>query len=77
MVVVSQQILEFFFLAEKCLITISNGKLEMHDLLQEMAFEIVRQESIKELGKRSRLRSPRDVNQVLTKNLVSVMYANA
>jgi hypothetical protein len=39
MVVVSQQILEFFFLAEKCLITISNGKLEMHDLLQEMAFE--------------------------------------
>jgi hypothetical protein len=58
MVVVSQQILEFFFLAEKCLITISNGKLEMHDLLQEMAFEIVRQESIKELGKRSRLWSP-------------------
>jgi hypothetical protein len=30
-----------FFLAERCLITISNGKLEMHDLLQEMAFEIV------------------------------------
>uniref|UniRef100_A0A3N7FGF9 Uncharacterized protein n=1 Tax=Populus trichocarpa TaxID=3694 RepID=A0A3N7FGF9_POPTR len=58
-----------FFLAERCLITISNGKLEMHDLLQEMAFEIVRQESIKELGKRSRLWSPRDVNQVLTKNL--------
>jgi hypothetical protein len=66
-----------FFLAERCLITISNGKLEMHDLVQEMAFEIVRQESIKELGKRSRLWSPRDVNQVLTKNLVSVMYANA
>ncbi|KAF9661505.1 hypothetical protein SADUNF_Sadunf19G0075900 [Salix dunnii] len=41
----------------------------MHDLLQEMAFEIVRQESIKELGKRSRLWSPRDVSQVLTKNL--------
>jgi hypothetical protein len=38
MVVVSQQILGFFF--------ISNGKLEMHDLLQEMAFEIVRQESV-------------------------------
>jgi hypothetical protein len=29
----------FFFLAERCLITISNRKLEMHDLLQEMAFE--------------------------------------
>jgi len=56
-----------FFLAERCLITSSNGKIEMHDLLQEMAFKIVRQESIKE----------RDVNQVLTKNLVSVMYVNA
>jgi len=41
MVVVSQQIVEFFFLAERCLITISNGKLEMHDLVQEMAFENV------------------------------------
>ena len=51
MVVVSQQILEFFFLTERCLIAISNAKLEMHDLLQEMAFEIVRQESIKELGR--------------------------
>jgi hypothetical protein len=66
-----------FWLAERCLITISNGKLEMHDLVQEVAFEIVRQESIEELGKRSRLWSPRDVNQVLTKNLVSVLYANA
>ena len=48
-----------------------------YNMVQEMAFEIVRQESIKDMGKRSRLWSPRDVNQVLTKNLVSVMYVNA
>ncbi|XP_057997596.1 disease resistance-like protein DSC1 [Hevea brasiliensis] len=43
----------------------------MHNLLQELAHEIVRQESVKELGKRSRLWSPTDVCQVLTKNLGS------
>ncbi|XP_065875759.1 disease resistance protein RPV1-like isoform X2 [Euphorbia lathyris] len=56
-------------LVDKCLITIVENKLEMHDLLREMAHGIVRQESIKELGKRSRLWSHGDVYQVLTKNL--------
>ncbi|CAK7328812.1 unnamed protein product, partial [Dovyalis caffra] len=37
--------------------------------LREMAHGIVRQESIKERGGRSRLWSPKDVYQVLTKNL--------
>ncbi|KAJ9166959.1 hypothetical protein P3X46_021648 [Hevea brasiliensis] len=58
-------------LVDKCLITILGNKLEMHNLLQELAHEIVRQESVKELGKRSRLWSPTDVCQVLTKNLGS------
>ncbi|WCJ38886.1 disease resistance protein (TIR-NBS-LRR class) putative [Euphorbia peplus] len=56
-------------LVDKCLLTVVENKLEMHDLLQEMAHEIVRQESIKELGKRSRLWSHVDVYKVLTKNL--------
>ncbi|KAJ9166957.1 hypothetical protein P3X46_021646 [Hevea brasiliensis] len=58
-------------LVDKCLITILGNKLEMHNLLQELAHEIVRQESVKELGKRSRLWSPTDVCQVLTKDLGS------
>ncbi|XP_057995161.1 disease resistance protein RPV1-like isoform X2 [Hevea brasiliensis] len=56
-------------LVDKCLVTTVENKLEMHDLLQEMAHEIVRQESVKELGKRSRLWSCSDVCQLLTKNL--------
>ncbi|XP_059455281.1 disease resistance protein RPV1-like [Corylus avellana] len=53
-------------LKEKCLITEScNGSLEMHDLLQEMGREIVRQESPKNPGKRSRLWFHEDVRHVL------------
>ncbi|CAN6720180.1 unnamed protein product [Malus baccata var. baccata] len=42
-------------LIERALITVSwRGKLEMHDSLQEMGREIVRQQNIKEPGRRSR-----------------------
>ncbi|KAJ6952667.1 disease resistance protein RPV1-like [Populus alba x Populus x berolinensis] len=55
-------------LIDKCLITTNNDEgyewLEMHDLLQEMAFNIVRAES----GERSRLCHPPDVAQVLEEN---------
>ncbi|KAF5451960.1 hypothetical protein F2P56_027009 [Juglans regia] len=40
----------------------------MHDLLEDMGKEIVRQESPKELGKRSRLWFYKDVFEVLEKN---------
>ena len=65
----------FFFsigirnLEDKSLITISENKLCMHDLLQEMGWEIVRQKS-EVLGKCSRLRAHEDINQVLTTNTV-------
>jgi hypothetical protein len=52
-------------LKEKCLITESHGTLEMHDLLQEMGREIVRQESPKEPGMRSRLWFHEDICHVL------------
>ncbi|KAB2596592.1 TMV resistance protein N-like [Pyrus ussuriensis x Pyrus communis] len=55
-------------LIDRALITISRGKLEMHDSLEEMGREIVRQESIKEPGRRSRLWSYEDVHHVLTQN---------
>jgi hypothetical protein len=58
-------------LKERSLLTISHGKLSMHDLLREMGYEIVRQESLDEPGKRSRLWLPNDINCVLSKNTVS------
>jgi len=48
-------------LVEKSLITIYEDTLVMHDLLQDMGREIVRQESPKEPGKRSRLWFHKDV----------------
>ncbi|KAJ8759808.1 hypothetical protein K2173_009909 [Erythroxylum novogranatense] len=54
-------------LTDKCLLYISNNKLEMHDLLQNMGREIVRQES-KEPSKRSRLWNHEDVCHVLLKD---------
>ncbi|XP_016647951.1 PREDICTED: TMV resistance protein N-like isoform X2 [Prunus mume] len=56
-------------LVEKSLLTINpSGTLLMHDLLQDMGREIVRQESLDEPGKRSRLWRSEDVNHVLSKN---------
>ncbi|KAF5469365.1 hypothetical protein F2P56_013446, partial [Juglans regia] len=56
-------------LNDKCLITIDQyDRLWMHDLLQDMGREIVRQESPEEPGKRSRLYFHEDVHEVLEKN---------
>jgi hypothetical protein len=58
-------------LKDKCLVTLSYYKsLEMHDLLQEMGREIVRQKSPDEPGKRSRLWFYEDVRNVLEGNAV-------
>ncbi|KAG2667997.1 hypothetical protein I3760_15G139600 [Carya illinoinensis] len=58
-------------LKDKCLITIDQfDRLWMHDLLEYMGKEIVRQESSKEPGKRSRLWFYEDVREVLKKNKV-------
>ncbi|KAF8043059.1 hypothetical protein BT93_A1413 [Corymbia citriodora subsp. variegata] len=53
-------------LINKSLITIEHGKIEMHDMIQEMGREIVRKESRKEPGERSRLWSYKDVPSVRT-----------
>ncbi|PRQ47568.1 putative TIR domain, P-loop containing nucleoside triphosphate hydrolase [Rosa chinensis] len=55
-------------LVDKSLVTISNNKLLMHDLLQEMGWEIVRRESPNNPGKRSRLWSHEDIHTVLKKD---------
>ncbi|KAM5584015.1 hypothetical protein ABKV19_003737 [Rosa sericea] len=52
-------------LIRKSLITIVGSKLWMHDLLQEMGWELVRGESHNEPGNRSRLWQPADVLDLL------------
>ncbi|KAJ4722982.1 Disease resistance protein (TIR-NBS-LRR class) family [Melia azedarach] len=55
-------------LIDKCLITVSNHMITMHELLQEMGKEIIRQESLDDPGKRSRLWNHEDIYEVLTYN---------
>ncbi|KAG7944050.1 hypothetical protein I3843_15G078200 [Carya illinoinensis] len=56
-------------LMDKCLITIDDcNKFEIHDLLQDMGREIVREESPKEPGGRSRLWYHEDIRHVLEEN---------
>ncbi|XP_059590819.1 disease resistance protein RPV1 isoform X2 [Vitis vinifera] len=56
-------------LIDKSLVTISwSNEIMMHDLIQEMGREIVRQQSLEEPGKRSRLWFHEDINGVLKKN---------
>nr|XP_034924703.1 disease resistance protein RUN1-like [Populus alba] len=67
-------------LIDKCLITTVDDyfyrdKIEMHDLLQEMAFNIVRAES-EFPDERSRLCHPPDVVQVLEENKVKATAIN-
>ncbi|KAH9781649.1 Disease resistance-like protein DSC1 [Citrus sinensis] len=55
-------------LVNKSLIVIRDNGITMHDLLQEMGREIVRQESVKNPGERSRLWHHEDIIEVLTFN---------
>ena len=57
-------------LKDKCLISTLEGKIEMHDLIQEMGQEIVRQECCHNPGKCSRLWKVEQIHQVLKDNKV-------
>ncbi|KAK2978807.1 hypothetical protein RJ640_006769 [Escallonia rubra] len=61
-------------LIDRCLLTVKNGKLMMHRLLQEMGKEIVRKESPKEPGRRSRLWCHKDSFRVLNEKLVKSTF---
>ncbi|KAJ8759167.1 hypothetical protein K2173_004174 [Erythroxylum novogranatense] len=54
-------------LIDKCLVTSSKNMLEIHDLLQEMGKEIIRQEA-KYPNQRSRLWDPEDIYQLFMTN---------
>ncbi|MED6133274.1 hypothetical protein PIB30_026858 [Stylosanthes scabra] len=69
-------------LAERSLIKIDkDGPVTQHDLIQDMGREIVRQESLENPGKRSRLWLPEDVLQVLQENIgtnkIELMFLEA
>ena len=55
---------------DKCLISIVDNKIWMHDLLQQMGQDIVGQEFPEELGKWSRLCYPDVVSRALTRKMV-------
>uniref|UniRef100_A0A1J3EZV1 ADP-ribosyl cyclase/cyclic ADP-ribose hydrolase n=1 Tax=Noccaea caerulescens TaxID=107243 RepID=A0A1J3EZV1_NOCCA len=55
-------------LVDKSMITLSNDMIQMHDLLQKMGKEIVKQESPRDPSKRSRLWNFDEVHEVLTGN---------
>ena len=57
-------------LVDKALIKMSNNEVWTHDLLEEMGKKIVLEESPEDPGRRSRLWSFKDINNVLTKNTV-------
>lgn len=60
-------------LIEKSLITISDQKICMHDMIQQMGRHIVQQESPEEPGKRSRLWHTNDFRHVMEKDTVSYL----
>ncbi|KAK7395688.1 hypothetical protein VNO78_16253 [Psophocarpus tetragonolobus] len=55
-------------LKDKCLISVLEGRIVMHDLIKEMGHEIVRQECVNNPGKRSRLWKVEEIYHVLRKN---------
>ena len=64
-------------LVRKSFLTVSNENyVEMHDLIQELGYDIVRQECPEEPGRRSRLWHYEDIFHVLVKNKVKYCINN-
>nr|XP_011470001.1 PREDICTED: TMV resistance protein N-like isoform X2 [Fragaria vesca subsp. vesca] len=59
-------------LFDRALVTMTDdNRLEMHDLVKDMGWEIIRQQCIKDPGKRSRLWIYEDVVHVLSENMAT------
>ena len=65
---------EINVLCQRCLITISENKLYMHDLLQQMGHEIIRQKYSKDPERSSRFWDPDDVVNKLTSKEVRAKF---
>ena len=62
-------------LKDRGLISVFDGRIVMHDLIQEMGKEIVRKECPPHPGKRSRLFNAEEIWEVLRKNKVLCRYS--
>lgn len=62
----------FKVLIQKSLLYVSDEKLHMHDLVQEMAWYIIRKDNPREPWKFSRLWIPEDICEVLSKESVTI-----
>ena len=62
-------------LLDKSFIAIQSNKIWMHDLIQQMGQEIVRRQSMKDPGKRSRLWMTKDIISVLETNTVRKKFS--
>ncbi|KAG2411111.1 TMV resistance protein [Vigna angularis] len=60
--------IEMDVLKDKCLISVVDGRIVMHDLIQEMGQEIVRKECPQHPEKRSRLSKTEEICEVLRNN---------
>jgi hypothetical protein len=63
-------------LKDRCLISISEGRILMDDLIYEMGQGIVRQECVNDPGKRSRLWKHEEIHDILKKNKVCFYPSN-
>ena len=61
-------------LNDRCLVTILDRKLWMHDLIQQLGWEIVREQGYTNIGRRSRLWNFVDVQHMLIKKTVLFMH---
>nr|XP_008350467.1 TMV resistance protein N-like [Malus domestica] len=62
-------VIDIKVLMEKCLLTPVGRKLSMHDMIQEMGWEIVCRERPEEVGSRSRLWLSKEITHVLESNM--------
>ena len=63
-------------LCERCLITILDNKIYMHNLIQQMGWEVVREKCQNQPRKQSRLWDLDDVSSVLSRNAVRATCLN-
>ncbi|KAL6316811.1 hypothetical protein AAG906_021111 [Vitis piasezkii] len=68
---------EIIYLYEKSLITIVDNKIHMHDLIQQMGWEIVHEECPNEPGEQSRLWDLDEVSSVLSRNVLRYLHWDA
>ena len=67
---------EIGHLSDRSLITILNDKIHMHDLIQQMGWEIVREKYPRDPNKWSRLWEPEDIYRAFTRKQVRDKHMN-